>query len=72
MTSADFCPITSWITPGRGLSAWLPAASFARRGRQPFPCAQAWSTSGLTGRFLHHAPHRPVGQIRQRRASLPG
>ena len=32
-------------------------------GRKRLPCAQAWSTSGLTGRLLRHAPHGQVGQI---------
>jgi hypothetical protein len=63
MTSADFCPITPRIAPRRAVCAWLLAALFARRGWQRLPCAQAWSTSGLTGHLLHHAPHGPVGQI---------
>lgn len=63
MTSADFCPLTPRIAPRRAVCAWLLAALFARRGWQPSPCAQACSASGLTGPFLHHAPHGPVGQI---------
>jgi hypothetical protein len=63
MTSADFCPITPGIAPRRAVSAWLSAALFARRGRQPFPRAQACFTSILTGRHLHHAPYGQVGQI---------
>jgi hypothetical protein len=63
MTSADFCPITPWITPWRGPRAWLLAACFARKGWQSLPCARACFTSGLTGRFLHHAPQGHVGQI---------
>ena len=63
MTSADFCPITPGIAPRRAVCAWLLAALFARRGWQPSPCAQACSTSGLTGHLLHHASHGPVGQI---------
>ena len=63
MTSADFCPITPGIAPRRAVCAWLLAALFARTGWQHLPCAQACSTSGLTGRLLRHAPHSPVGQI---------
>ena len=63
MTFADFCPITPWIAPWRGLRAWLPAAFFARTGGQLSLCAQACFTSGLTGRFLHHAPPGHVEQI---------
>ena len=63
MTSADFCSITPGIAPWRAACAWLLAALFARMGWQHFPCAQACSTSGLTGRLLRHAPHSHVGQI---------
>ena len=63
MTSADFCPITPGIAPRRAVCAWLLAALFARMGQQRSPCAQACSTSGLTGRSLRHAPHGHVGQI---------
>ena len=63
MTSADFCSITPGIAPWRAVCAWLLAALFARTGWQHFPCAQACSTSGLTGRLLRHAPHSHVGQI---------
>jgi len=63
MTSADFCPITPGIAPRRAACAWLLAALFARTGWQHSPCAQACSTSGLTGRLLRHAPHSHVGQI---------
>jgi len=63
MTSADFCSITPGIAPWRAVCAWLLAALFARTGWQHLPCAQACSTSGLTGRLLRHAPHSPVGQI---------
>jgi hypothetical protein len=63
MTSADSCPITPGITPWRAMCAWLSAALFARTGRQPFLCAQACSTSGLTGPLHRHAPHGHVGQI---------
>ena len=63
MASADFCPITPGIAPRRAMCAWLPAALFARMGRQHSLCAQACSTSGLTGRLLRHAPHSHVGQI---------
>ena len=63
MTFADFCPLTPGIAPRRAVCAWLLAALFARRGWQPFLCAEACSTSGLTGHFLHHAHHGQVGQI---------
>ena len=63
MTSADFCPITPGIAPRRAVCAWLLAALFARMGWQHFPCAQACSTSGLTGYLHHPAPHGHVGQI---------
>jgi hypothetical protein len=63
MTSADFCPVTPGITPRRAMCAWLLTALFARIGWQPPLCAQAWSTSSLTGHFLYHAPHGQVGQI---------
>jgi len=63
MTSADFCPITPGIAPWRAVCAWLLAALIARMGWQHLPCAQACFTSGLTGRFLHRAPHGHVGQI---------
>ena len=63
MTYADFCPITPGIAPRRAVSAWLLASLFVRMGRKPLPCAQACSTSGLTGHLLHHAPHGQVGQI---------
>ena len=63
MTSADFCSITPGIAPRRAACAWLLAALFARTGWQHFPCAQACSTSGLTGRLLRHASHSHVGQI---------
>jgi len=63
MTSADFCPITPRIAPRRAVCAWLLASLFARMGRKRLPCAQACSTSGLTGRLLRHAPHGHVGQI---------
>ena len=50
--------------PTPGPCAWLVASLFARMGkRKRLPCAQAWSTSGLTGRLLRHAPHGHVGQI---------
>jgi hypothetical protein len=35
MPSADFCPITSRVTPGRAPQAQRLAAQFARIGRQP-------------------------------------
>ena len=63
MTSADFCPITPGIAPRRAACAWLLAALFARTGWQHSPCAQACSTSGLTGRLLRHASHSHVGQL---------
>ena len=63
MTSADFCPLTPGIAPRRAVCARLLAALFARMGSQPFPRAQACSTSGLTGLLHHHAPHGPVGQL---------
>ena len=63
MTSADFCPITPGIAPRRAVYVWLLAALFARTEWQHLPCAQAWFTSGLTGRLLHHASHGQVGQI---------
>jgi len=63
MTSADFCSITPGIAPWRAACAWLLAALFARTGWQHLPCAQACSTSGLTGPSLRHAPHSHVGQI---------
>jgi hypothetical protein len=63
MTSADFCPITPGIAPRRAMWAWLPAALFARMGWQHSLCAQACSTSGLTGHLCNPASHGSVGQI---------
>src|SRR3972149_6365112 len=45
------------------MCAWLLAALFARMGGQPFLCAQACSTSGLTGHLCRPASHGQVGQI---------
>jgi hypothetical protein len=45
------------------MCAWLLAALFARMGGQHSLCAQACSTSGLTGHLCKSAPHGQVGQI---------
>src|SRR4030042_4703747 len=45
------------------MCAWLLAALFARMGEQHSLCAQACSTSGLTGNLCRPASHGQVGQI---------